>query len=239
MGAKKKFASFLLAGKLGLAPFIVKAEALSKDVKSVPITQEKLNAFASIYSLSPDVFTEKKLHVVEYPDQGITLENLDKEIFQSPYSDVSAYVEIPGEGCTFSAPSEMKLIITGLKPNEEVFIVAGPEENKDQDLISQTHGKLKVGLNGMKVLGVFTLSGKINLQTLPGISSPLEASEVVIPIVIKVNFNSLNSGDRIYIQAIAFPKGDYSWEKARASELDLIEVRERNCSPYGGGGAPY
>ncbi len=239
MGVKKKFASFLLAGKLGLAPFIVKAKALSKDVESVPITQEKLNAFTSISSLSPEVFTERELHIVEYPDQGITLENLYQETFQSPYSNASAYVEIPGEGCSFSAPSEMKLIITGLKPNEEVFVVAGPEENRDQDLISQTYGKLKVGLSGMKILGVFTLSGRVNLQTLPGISSPVEASGVVIPIVIKVNFNSLNSGDRIYIQAIAFPKGDYSWEKARASELDLIEVRERSCSPYGGGGAPY
>ncbi len=239
MGLKKRFASFMLAGKLGLAPFVVRAEALSKDVRSVPITEERLNAFASISSLSPEIFTEEKLHIVEFPDQGITLENLYQDVFQSPYGDASAYVELPGENCSFPAPSEMKLIITGLKPNEEVFIVAGPEENKDQDLISQTHGKLKVGLNGMKVLGVFTLGGKMNIQTLPGISSPVEASEVVIPIVIKVNFNSLNSGDKIYIQAIAFPKGDYSWEKARASELDLVEVREKSCSPYGGGGAPY
>ena len=215
--SKKRFASYLFAGKAAAFPFMMD------------------NSFAdTVPTYNEMVSTDVRL--IEMPVTGST------RYVSSGYQSGSSYGGSSYGMASFcnSNVGIMNVVITGAKSGDIVILAAS--SNKDSGEFSQLNRQIRLGSRNLTIVSFF----KLTADTL-GIpndgANPLDiSSNLSIP----VDLNSLeqrglwqsNSGSGFYLQALVLG-ADGNWSNARASELDSITPSASACSgsssTYGGG----
>lgn len=212
---KKRFASFLLTGKAATLPLL-------------PAT-----SFAG--SVSDSIFGST-LHVLEHSTDG-RVELLSEfgaagdDSYMSGYGTTAAQVSFPmaGTGCTYAAPTTMNIVVTGLAPGEQVFVLAS--RMKDYPDFAAAYPGLRAGSDFVIVSSfVYSADGADNAVGI--VSIPVILADLFAP------SDGLTAGETIYLQAGSATYANGSWGTFRFSELDEVTAVAEDCS-YSGGGTSY
>lgn len=210
---RKTFVSLLISGKLGLGL-----------VSGFTAPSAKAMSLEDCASRTPQV------GLLSTP-QGVDFRQIS-----DPYgtSEAEIVLNAPGAGCTYQLPDRLQLVLSGLKPGDEVFVGIGTTYD-DPYILSATANKIRIG-GDIAILSHFYFG---HPEIWPNNNVPFggEAEETgacyVIPIILPPELSAL-SGQEFYLQALVFRNGDNSWEGALVSELVRIKVQTQDCSPYGG-----
>ena len=213
---KKRFASFLLTGKVAAFPLMMKT------------------SFADVVPLYTEILSTS-LSVIEIPTTGIRLNTTTLSASTSTYGASSAYSD--AAICSTSVPATMNVVITGGKPGDTIYLVAS--SNKDDGSFSALSSKVRVGMQDFIIVSSFTL-GNSPIQENGGNFSK-SISPISIPVDLsKLQQNNLFNSGTFYFQAVIFSTLNPStmWASVRVSELDQIAVSSAGCpstsSSYGG-----
>ena len=206
---RKRFASFLLTGKTAALPFIPNTSlAQITDIPGADL-------------LSPDV------HLIQQPADGI---RLLATTLQAPPPDGYGG-GTAAELCLGSNPTVMRVVVTGVRAGETVFLVSS--KDKDSALYRQFHPQLRIGATDILVLTHFTVSVNLVQQEQGGVAEQAQSA-----ISIPVNLTTLSqrgyfTQPKFYLQAGAYDlRGDFM--AARISELDEVRITAQACSSSGG-----
>jgi len=211
---KKRFASFLLTGKAATLPLL-------------PAT-----SFAGSVS---DAIFGSTLHVLEHSTDGSV--SLLSEFGEagddssSSYGTTAAQVNFPmiGTGCSYDDPTTMNIVVTGLTPGEQVFVLASRQ--KDYPDFAAAYPGLRAGSDFVIVSSfVYSADGADNAVGI--VSIPVILADLFAP------SDGLTAGDTIYLQAGSATYTNGSWGTFRFSELDEVTAVAEDCS-YSGGGSSY
>lgn len=222
---KKRFASYMLTGKVATLPFMVNS------------------SFADVVPTYTEILSEN-VSVIEAPATGVRLMTTTVSAGASAYGGTgsSAYGGTDAAICSTSMPTTMNVVVTGAHPGNTVFLVASSD--KDDAFMQTFNPNIRVGTTNMTVVSSFSLgdnpiteeAGAFSQSTSP-ISIPVDLS--------KLQLKNLFSNGKFYLQAVVFSTMNQAtmWQTARVSELDEIVVSTAGCpSTYGGsnyGGSTY
>jgi len=210
---KKRFFSLLVSGKLGLSLI---AGLKPPSASALTIAQCANQPFNLVLQSSPGV---------EYA--GDTYGGYD--------STSVINVFIPGTGCNYVTPTKIDLVLTGIKPKDEIYVGISTTKD-DPNLLAQTQNKVRLG-SDLQLLAWFSVNNIGDSISLPGLGSGFSADIqntgmcLELPINLPSDLFSI-IGEEFYIQTISFPNGQYTWNNARASDLVKIQVATKSCSPY-------
>lgn len=204
---RKRFASFLLTGKTAALPFMSSTSlAQITDIPGADL-------------LSHDV------HLIQQPADGIRLLATTLEApAPDGYGGGSA-----AELCLGSSPTVMRVVVTGVRAGETVFLVSS--KDKDSALYRQFHPQLRIGATDILVLTHFTVGVSL-VQPEQGGGAAEAQSAISIP----VNLAALSergylTQPKFYLQAGAYQLGG-DFMAARLSELDEVVITAQACGPY-------
>jgi len=212
---KKRFASYLLTGKVATSPVLIN----NSFADVVPSYQDLLSSQASL---------------IELPQNNVRLYSLDSG--NNNYGAFSPYGGTAAAICNTDVPTTINIVITGTHPGDTVYLAAS--SNKDDGAFQHLRPEIRVGSADFTIISSFQLDhspleeegGDFTHSTAP-ISLPVNIDQLA-------QANLLHNG-RMYIQAVIFSTNDASmWNSARVSELDTIEVSAAGCpasSSYNGG----
>lgn len=218
MKNKRRFASFLLTGKVASFPFFMPNQNFAQFISLGPGTD----------LLSPDV------HIIELPAPGIRLlSTLTEAPPPTGYGGGTA-----AEICVASpsAPTSMTVSITGVRTGDMVFLVASTDTD-DPVLQAFVNPAIRVGKNNV-ILKVFDVDLGARRVTDLSETGALDATSV-IPVSVDLSGLSQQgflAGQKFFLQAAAFQfvedpvtkKVTLDFAGARVSELDQIDI---NTSP--------
>ncbi|MBS4097293.1 MAG: hypothetical protein KGZ83_10720 [Sulfuricella sp.] len=205
---KKRFASYLLAGKAATLPFAIN------------------NAQADAIPTYADVVTSK-VSLIEQPATGVKLLTVAGSSSSSTYG--GSYSGGDAAVCSTSMPSVMNVVLTGVKQSDVIYLAASAD--KDASVHLAVDNRIRVGSTNLTVITAFRMGG----TALPGDDGSLAqaTSSVSIPVnLTKLKNSGMFSGGKFYLQAFLFPTLDGAniWAQARVSELDEIAVSTVGCS---------
>lgn len=215
---KKRFASYLLAGKAATLPFAINS------------------SHADVYPYYTDILTSK-VSLIEQPTTGVKLMTIASSASSNPYSSTTYGGGNDAAVCNNPMPSVMNVVVTGVKQGDTVYLVAS--QTKDSAPHLALDNRLRVGTD-YKIITAFRIGG----VGMPGDDGSMGKSTSAVSIPVDLNklknAGVLNNGT-FYMQAALFPtlEGSNIWAQARMSELDEISVGSAGCSstygasPYG------
>lgn len=208
---KRKFLGLFLSGKAAVLPtFMSQAQAAV-----VPTFEQAITAALTQIEVPTATVTESK---------AVRLDSLG-----------TATAGGQATLCTNSGvmADKISLVITGLKKNDMIFVIASNTAGTATD--AQLDSRIKIGLQNAQVIMFSGIDGPANgtltLSTAVELSA-LQAKGVVFA----------TGSNKLYLQTIVIPpegitaNGNITWNKLRYSEVDTIAVD--NCAPttYG---TPY
>jgi hypothetical protein len=134
----------------------------------------------------------------------------------------SSYGAVNGSALICSAnlpnsPSTMSLVITGLQPNDMLFIATSTSLGGNQSL----NPKILLGTQNLLTPFVTQINGPSNSTI--NVTVPLDL------VKLRSQGYPILNGGTFYLQSIAFPNGavsssGFNWAQARISELDVISI---------------
>lgn len=220
---KTRFASYLLTGKAATLPFMINSSMA--DV--TPYYTELMS---------------QNLSIIEQPATGVKLMTTTTSVSGSSYGGQSYGAD--AQVCNAPLPGTMNVVITGVKPNDAVYLVASSDKDSPANLAVSPSAR--IGTANMTLVSGF----KFNAQETANEAGSL--AQTVSSVSVQVDMNKLQAKNlfangTFYLQAIIFPTMEPGtlWQQARFSELDAISVSSAGCSNmYGGtptpyGGSPY
>jgi hypothetical protein len=208
---RKRFASYLLTGKVAANPFLT-----SKAFADVTPTFSEL--------------TSSSVSVIEQPVANQV--RLLTTTAGAPYGSASGSAAY---ACSSPLPSTMNVVVTGLQTGEQVYLVASTA--KDTGEFAALNSSIRVGNAHLTIIAAFT----VNNATIAADASDITRLKSTATVPLDLNrlashgFN-VSNGSVFYLQAVAFPSVSDPvafWAQARVSELDEIKVTTQGCSPYG------
>lgn len=221
---KTRFASFLLTGKAATLPFM--------------INNSLADVTPSYYELM-----SQNVNIIEMPSTGVRLLSTTASAPGNSYGGQT----YGGGGteaaqiCSASLPGVMNVVVTGVRPNDSVFLVASTDKDDQKNLAVNPNAR--IGSANFTVVSGF----KFNAQELGSEASNLAQTTSSVSVQVdmkKLQANHLFSGGTFYLQAFVFPTldPDTVWQQVRISELDAVSVSSAACtnnmygspSPYGG-----
>ncbi len=199
----KRFSNLLLSGKVATLPILMQ------------------NALAQYSPTFTDVMNTNITQIQVPVSSAINLVSLGSP----PYSNThGSFPAVNGAAQICSAllptsPSIMSVVLTGLKPNDTLFVATATSLGGNESLNSN----IRLGTQNLVVPIVTSVTGPKNS---------------VINLTVGLNLNDLRTkngypiikGGIFYLQSVAIPDGSVSssgiidWSKARVSELDVITV---------------
>ena len=233
----KRFASFVLSGKLAASTFAFNAANLPS------IAEASEASFQSVSPTTSEVLSTS-LHIIELAN-GSAFEVLDILGSNSgPYGPEvtdAAVINIPGKDCTYTAANKINLVITGLKTGDRAFLAMSYSAG-DQSMLDTTHDKISLGGQGLRVLAQFKVEGTSygSLSDPLNLSDEFEAnlSQTSSHVNVQIDLPDLSSAvdSQIYLQVVVFPEGisTWDWANCRVSEVDKIRIVNEDCctGPY-------
>jgi len=201
--SNKSFYSLLLSGKLGLGL-----------VSGLTFSPAKANSLQDCQTAQTP-----QIRLLSH-SEGVS-EKLDSGI-----SEIT--LEVPGTNCLcYSLPDRINLILSGLKPGDEVVVGIGTILD-DPALLSMTQKKVRIGGN-IAIVSRFSIY-------------PNESNACyILPLLLSPELSNW-VGEDFYLQVVAFRNGrNFDWSAAVSSNPVKISITTRDCSPgdcspYGGGG---
>jgi hypothetical protein len=215
---KTRFASYLLTGKAATLPFMINSSMA--DV--TPYYTELMS---------------QNLSIIEQPATGVKLMTTTAGVSGNSYGGQSYGAD--AQLCNAPLPGVMNVVITGVKPNDTVYLVASSDKDSQANLAVSPQAR--IGTANMTLVSGF----KFNAQETANEASSL--TQTVSSVSVQVDMNKLQAknlftGGEFYLQAIIFPTIEPStiWQQARFSELDKITVSSAGCANmYGSASSPY
>jgi hypothetical protein len=218
---KKRFASYLLAGKAATLPFAINS------------------SHADVYPYYTDILTSK-VSLIEQPTTGVKLMTIASSASSySPYSSTAYSGGNDAAVCNNPMPSVMNVVITGVKQGDTIYLVAATD--KDSPTYLAIDNRLRVGTTNQVIISAFRANGT---PLIGDDGSAMNNSTTAISIPVDLNklknAGVLNNG-RFYLQAALFPtlSGANVWAQARLSELDEVSVGSAGCSSTYATSSPY
>ncbi len=206
----KKFASFLMAGKVASMVTAQNSHALDGNALLQALTGQ-----------TP--------HIVEVPAQGIVVNTTVESA-----TSAAAKIVTPGANCANKTPPStvMNVVITGVSGGDWVILAAADDSNYP-DFLS-INPAFTIGNTNSRILASFVM--EMPQRGIHGFASGGgDLSKSAQTISIPVDLRVLTNPAGFYIQAIIVkPNGQLAF-----SELDRIERTTENCSTYGGGYSSY
>jgi hypothetical protein len=232
----KKFASYLVTGKILAGTTIISAAD-----KNLSPNYSTASSFANSISITPEQILSTNLSLIEISSgEAFVLDAInsaDSNMYGGA-DQIAATINLPGTGCDFQAVNSFNVVVTGIKPGDNVYIAVSKEYDDtywDSATSGQTQGKLKLGKD-LNLIAYFKVEGQnfTQQQTLPGLDNIItgDMENTVLPINLKISLPDVNQlvDSYIYLQAVVFPEGQLNWNAARTSEVDKIFITEKNCS---------
>lgn len=213
---KSRFASYLLTGKAATLPFMINSSLA--DV--TPTYTELLSQKASI---------------IEVPATGVKLMTTTASVSGSSYGGSGYDAQV----CSSPLPGMMNVVITGVKTDEFVYLVASSDKDSPANLA--IHPSARIGTSNMTLVSGFKFIGQEASADASSLAQAVSAVSVPVDMN-KLKLKNLFTGGQFYLQAFIFPTLDPMtvWQQARVSELDAISVSSTGCSnSYGGTTSPY
>lgn len=215
MKNKTRFASYLLTGKAATLPFMIN------------------NSMADVTPYYTEL-TSQNLSIIEQPATGVKLLTTTISASSSSYGGGA-----DAQVCDSPLPAMMNVVITGVRPNDTVYLIASSDKDSSANLAVSPNAR--IGTANMTLVSGF----KFNAQETANEASSL--AQVLSSVSVQVDLNKLKAknlfaGGTFYLQALIFPTLDplTIWQQARFSELDAISVSSTGCSnAYGGTPTPY
>lgn len=207
---KKRFASYLLAGKAATLPFAIGS------------------SHADVTPSYTDVMTGKAT-LIEQPAPGVKLLTISTSATSGSTYGGSAYSGGDAAVCSAPLPAVMNVVITGVKPGDNIYLVAASD--KDAALMQAYDSRLRIGTTNQTVVAAFRISSS-NLGGEEG-SMAGSISSVSIPVDMnKLQAKGLFTSGKFYLQAAMFPvlTGTGVFTQARFTELDEVSVSTAGCS---------
>ncbi len=217
---KKRFASYLLAGKAATLPFAINS------------------SHADVYPSYTDILTSK-VSLIEQPASGVKLMTISTSASSNSYSSTAYSGGNDAAVCNNPMPSVMNVVVTGVKQGDTIYLVAATD--KDSAAYLAIDKRLRVGTTNQVIISAFRANGT---PLIGDDGSAMNNSTTAISIPVDLNklknAGVLNNG-RFYLQAALFPtlSGANVWAQARLSELDEISVGSAGCSTTYGTSSPY
>lgn len=215
---KKRFASYMLTGKVAALPFMVNS------------------SFADVVPTYTEVLSES-VSVIEAPATGVRLMTTTVSAGAS-----SIYGGTDAAICSTSMPATMNVVITGAHPGNVVYLVAS--STKDDAFMQSINSGIRIGTVDMTIVSSFSLGDNPITEEAGAFSQ--STSPISIPVdITRLQQKNLFTNGKFYLQAVIFSTMNQStmWQTARFSELDEIVVGTAGCpSTYGGsnyGGTTY
>lgn len=218
---KSRFASYLLTGKAATLPFMIG------------------NSLADVMPTYTELLAQKA-SIIEVPANGVRLLTTTVSVSGSSYGGGS----YGGSGydaqvCSSPVPGMMNVVITGVKTDEFVYLVASSDKDSPTNLA--IHPSARIGTANMTLVSGFKFVGQESAADASSLKQAVSAVSVPVDMN-KLQAKNLFAGGQFYLQAFIFPTLDpiNVWQQARVSELDLISVSTAGCSSsYGGPATPY
>jgi len=212
---KTRFASYLLTGKAATLPFMIN------------------NSLADVTPYYTEL-TSQTLSIIEQPATGVKLLTTTASASSSSYGGA-----VDAQVCDSTLPAMMNVVITGVRPNDTIYLVASSDKDSPANLAFSPNAR--IGTANMTLVSGF----KFNAQETANEASSLV--QTVSSVSVQVDMNKLQAknlfaGGTFYLQAFVFSTLDplTMWQQARFSELDAISVSSAGCSnTYGGTPTPY
>lgn len=212
---KKRFASYLLAGKAATLPFAINS------------------SHADVMPSYTDVMTGKAT-LIEQPAPGVKLLTISTSASSGSTYGGSTYGGSTYSGgdaavCNAPLPAIMNVVVTGVKPGDNIYLVAASD--KDAALMLAYDSRLRIGTTNQTVIAAFRISS----SNLGGEESAMAGSisSVSIPVDMnKLQAKGLLTSGKFYLQAAMFPvlSGTGVFTQARFTELDEVSVSTAGCS---------
>ncbi|MFA7240306.1 MAG: hypothetical protein WC091_09345 [Sulfuricellaceae bacterium] len=207
---KTRFASYLLTGKAATLPFMINSSMADVTPYYTELTSQHLN-------------------IIEQPTTGVKLLSTTASAPSDSYGGQSYGGGEAAQLCNAPLPGVMNVVITGVKPNDTVYLVASSDKDSQANLAVSPQAR--IGTANMTLVSGF----KFNAQETANEASSL--AQTVSSVSVQVDMNKLQAknlfaGGEFYLQAIIFPTVEPGtiWQQARFSELDKITVSSAGCT---------
>lgn len=198
---KKRFASYMLTGKVAAIPFM------------------NTNSFADVVPSYTEILS-KNVSVIEIPATGI---RLMATTTASTYGGTNASI------CSTTLPSTINVVVTGAHPGNTVYLAAS--SNKDDGAFQGLNSKIRVGSENFTVISSFTLANnpiQEEAGTFSQSTSPISIPVDIAKLQQKNLF--ANNKFYIQAVIFPSMEAESLWANARVSELDEIAVNTTGCS---------
>lgn len=203
----KRFSSLLLSGKVASLPMLMQ------------------NAYAQYNPSFNDALNQNLTQIQVPQPSAVILNSIGSPAYGSNNTSLNGSAQICSNKLP-SSPANLSVVLTGLQPNDTIFIATATSQGGNESLNS----KIKLGTQRLYVAMTSLVSG-------PKGSTLSLTMSIPITDLIKQGYPiSSVGGGTFFMQSIAFPSGSVNsngimdWSKARVSELDTISVAP--CSVY-------
>lgn len=210
---KTRFASYLLTGKAATLPFMIN------------------NSMADVAPYYTEL-TSQNLSIIEQPATGVKLMTTTISASGSSYGGQSYGAD--AQVCNAPLPGLMNVVITGVRPNDTVYLVASSDKDSPANLAISP--KARIGTSNMALVSGLKFAAQETANEASSLAQTVSSVSVQVDMN-KLKAKNLFTGGTFYLQAIIFPTLDPAtlWQQARFSELDAISVSSAGCSnAYGG-----
>lgn len=219
---KTRFASYLLTGKAATLPFMINSSIADVTPYYTELTSQQVN-------------------VIELPSNGVRLLSTTAA---APGDSYAVGLSYAGGGtaaqiCNAPLPGVMNVVVTGVRPNDAVYVVASTDKDSPENL--NVSPQARIGTGNLTLVSGFKFSAQETANDASTLAQTVSAVSVQVDMN-KLKAKNLLSGGVFYLQAIVFPSLEPGtiWQQAKFSELDAIAVSSAGCSntyggnPYGG-----
>lgn len=217
---KTRFASYLLTGKAATLPFMINSSMADVTPYYTELTSQHLN-------------------IIEQPTTGVKLLSTTASAPSDSYGGQSYGGGEAAQVCNAPLPGVMNVVITGVKPNDAVYLVASSDKDSPANLAVSPSAR--IGTANMTLVSGFKFNAQETASEAGSLAQTVSAVSVQVDMN-KLQAKNLFAGGEFYLQAIIFPTMEAGslWQQARFSELDKITVSSAGCSNmYGGTPTPY
>ncbi|MBF0099460.1 MAG: hypothetical protein HQK77_00985 [Desulfobacterales bacterium] len=244
---KKKFASFLISGKLAINTLVTPignicrdafasdyagcsndcVALVQNDLFSSNLSIQQVNNNLNPYGIETDT-SEISSTLCDVNRDGI-IDQMEATSCANPYGiETSALINLPGRDCTYTAPSYINIVLTGITTNDSVYLgLSGSFD--DPEILNLTENKVRLSSDFILLEVIHT--NTYNLEFPRSTILSINPSESVAPVKVKIQLPDLTSliGNNMYMQVLSFPNHEASVIKLRVSELQKIMVTEKDC----------
>lgn len=193
-----RFASFLVTGKIAAMPLFF-AQGSFAGMTTAQITADNL--------------ITQDLKIIEMPQSPVV------ELLALDNSYPNAQVVLPGNGCSYSSPTTMNLVLTGLKNGESTYVCMS--QTKENSSFMSVYPAFRIG-SDFKIVSSFQVSTTKDSSNTVSLNIDLNAFG---------NQYLLVNGSIFYLQVVTVDSNN----QLRFSELDQVNVTQTDCNSYGGG----